>query len=270
MIKGAHPACNRLHHDSSDKVANMSKRRKIIVANWKMNGRLTSGLNLARDIAEKATAEKPLPYDVVLCPPATLIWPVSEALMGSPVLLGGQDCHMANHGAYTGDISAGMLADLGCRYVILGHSERRWGHGEKNEEIALKVAAAQLAGLISIVCVGETKEQRAAGSAETSIVQQLAASLPEKGQASQLIVAYEPVWAIGSGTTPEIDDIRQIHRLIRRTLGAAGEAVPVLYGGSVAPANAAEILSEVEVDGALVGGASLSSDGFWQICEKAR
>jgi triosephosphate isomerase (TIM) len=248
----------------------MSKRRKTIVANWKMNGRLTSGLNLARDIADHATSGKPLPFDVVLCPPATLIWPVAEAIMGSPVLLGGQDCHMANHGAYTGDVSAGMLADLGCRYVILGHSERRWGHGESSELVAKKVAAAQLAGLTSIVCIGETKEQRASGMVETSIVQQLVASLPEKGQASQLMVAYEPVWAIGSGATPELDDIRQIHQLIRRALGAAGEAVPVIYGGSVAPNNAEEILSEQEIDGVLVGGASLSSDGFWAIAEKSR
>ncbi|MDD5586723.1 MAG: triose-phosphate isomerase [Alphaproteobacteria bacterium] len=248
----------------------MAKRRKIIVGNWKMNGRLTSGLNLAKDIADKATAERPLTFDVVVCPPATLLWPISETVMGSPVMLGAQDCHTANHGAYTGDVSAGMLADLGCRYVILGHSERRTAHGESNELVAKKVAAAQLAGLTAILCIGETQEQRASGGAETAIVQQLAASLPEKGQSSQLIVAYEPIWAIGTGAVPEIDDIRQIHRLIRRTLGTVGEVVPVLYGGSVAPNNAGAILEEPEVDGALVGGASLNSDGFWAICEKCR
>jgi triosephosphate isomerase len=248
----------------------MHKRRKTIVANWKMNGRLTSGLNLARDVADMAVAQKPLSFDVVLCPPATLLWPIAEALMGTPVMLGGQDCHTANHGAYTGDISAGMLADLGCRYAILGHSERRRDHGESSELVAAKVAAAQLAGLTAIVCIGETQEQRASDSADAAIVQQLVASLPEKGQASQLIVAYEPVWAIGSGTIPEIDDICQTHRLIRRTLGAVGEAVPVIYGGSVTPGNAAEILAEQEIDGVLVGGASLSSDGFWAIAEKAR
>lgn len=248
----------------------MSKRRKTIVGNWKMNGRLTSGLNLARDVADKATAHRPLPFDVVICPPATLIWPIAEAVMGSPVLMGAQDCHTANHGAYTGDISAGMLADLGCRYVLVGHSERRRDHGESNELIAKKVAAAQLAGLTAILCIGETQEQRASGKAESSLVQQLAASLPEKGQASQLMVAYEPVWAIGSGETPTVDAIRQINKLIRRTLGAVGEAVPVLYGGSVSTANAAAILADPEVDGVLVGAASLSSDGFWAIAEKAK
>jgi len=242
----------------------------MVVANWKMNGRLTSGLNLATDIASLASQNKPLPFDVVLCPPFTLLWPVSEAIMGSPVMLGGQDCHTANHGAYTGDISAGMLSDLGCRYVILGHSERRIGHGETNELIARKVAAAQLAGLTAILCVGETQEQRASGNVETAIVQQLVASLPEKGQAAQLVVAYEPVWAIGSGMVPETDEIRQVHRLIRRTLGAVGEAVTVLYGGSVTSGNAAELMAEPEIDGALVGGASLNAEGFWSICEKCR
>ncbi len=208
-----------------------------------MNGRLTSGLSLAKDLAAKANGQKPLSFDVVLCPPFTLIWPVAETIMGSPVLLGGQDCHTANHGAYTGDISAGMLSDLGCRYVILGHSERRGGHTEPSELVAQKVAAAQLAGLMTIVCVGETLEQRAGGTTELEIVRQVTASLPEKCEASQLILAYEPVWAIGSGQVPEIDDIRQVHRLIRRTLGAVGEAVPVIYGGSVAPSNAAAILA---------------------------
>jgi triosephosphate isomerase (TIM) len=248
----------------------MSKRRKLIVGNWKMNGRLTSGLNLAKDVATYASQQKPLPFDVALCPPFTLLWPISETLMGSPVMLGSQDCHTANHGAYTGDVSAGMLADLGCRYVILGHSERRADHAESHELIAKKVAAAQLAGLTAILCIGETKEQRASGSMETTIVQQLVASLPEKGQAAQLVVAYEPVWAIGTGQVPEIDDIRQVHRLIRRTLGAVGEAITVLYGGSVSPGNAAALMAEPEIDGALVGGASLNAEGFWQICEKCR
>lgn len=248
----------------------MAKRRKLIVGNWKMNGRLTSGLNLAKDVADKAEAAKPLGYDIVLCPPATIIWPIGETLMGSPVLLGGQDCHPANHGAYTGDISAGMLADLGCRFVILGHSERRTAHGEPDALIAKKVAAAQLAGLTTILCVGETREQRTSGMTEKAIAQQLAESLPEKYHPSQLVVAYEPVWAIGSGETPTLDEIREVHKLIRRTIGAMGEAVQVLYGGSVVQANAAEILGEAEIDGVLVGSASLNSDGFWAIAEFAR
>lgn len=245
----------------------MAHRRKLIVGNWKMNGRLTSGLNLARDIADKAIAAKPLIFDLVICPPATLIWPVAETVMGTPVMLGGQDCHFANHGAYTGSISAGMLADLGCRYVILGHSERRQALNESNELIAKKVEAAQLAGLITILCVGETLEQKASGGTEKAIIQQLLASLPEKFRASQLVVAYEPVWAIGSGETPTLEDIRTVHKTIRKTLGATGEAVQVLYGGSVSPSNAADIINSSEVDGVLVGAASLNSDGFWAIAE---
>lgn len=235
-----------------------------------MNGRLTSGLNLAKEVAEKATESMPLEFDVVICPPATLLWPISEALMGSPVMLGAQDCHYANHGAYTGDISAGMLADLGCRYVILGHSERRAAYDEGGLLIAKKVAAAQLAGLVTIVCIGETLEQRATGTTEEAIVQQLTSSLPEKYHPAQLVIAYEPVWAIGSGEVPELDEIVSVHRLIRKTLGTTGEVVQILYGGSVAPNNAAEFLEQKEIDGVLVGGASLNSDGFWSIADKAR
>ncbi len=246
----------------------MADRRKLIVGNWKMNGRLTSGLNLTRDISEKAFAAKPLLFDLVICPPATLIWSVAESLMGSPVLVGGQDCHPANHGAYTGDISAGMLADLGCRYVILGHSERRSAHKESSEFVAKKVSAAQLAGLISIVCVGESLEERMNGSAEDAIVQQILASLPKKYHSDQLVIAYEPVWAIGSGEMPSVDEIRGIHKAIRRAIGTLGETVRILYGGSVTQKNAAEILGEPQIDGVLVGGASLNSDGFWAIAEK--
>jgi len=248
----------------------MAQRRKLIVGNWKMNGRLTSGLNLARDIADKAEAAKPLAFDLVLCPPATLLWPVAEVLMGTPVLLGAQNCHAANHGAFTGEISAGMLADLGCRYVILGHSERRSAYRESNEDIAHKVAAAQLAGLTTIVCVGESMEQKLSDNAVSSIVEQVTQSLPEKIHSSQIVIAYEPVWAIGSGETPNIDDIRTVHQAIRVALGQMGRVTPILYGGSVTAANAQDFLDEPEIDGVLVGSASLSSDGFWGIAEKLR
>ena len=248
----------------------MTKRRKLIVGNWKMNGRLTSGLTLVKDLTEKAANQKMLPFDMVVCPPTTLLWPVSESLMGSPILLGAQDCHKANHGAYTGDISAGMLADLGCRYVILGHSERRTGHSETSEMVAHKVEAAQLAGLVTIVCVGETQEQRAAGKTEVVIEEQVRKSLPGSFQASNLVIGYEPVWAIGSGEVPSVSDIERVHRVIRRTLGTVGESIRVIYGGSVAPNNAATILANPEIDGALVGSASLNSDGFWAIAEKAQ
>jgi len=245
----------------------MSKRRRLIVGNWKMNGRLTSGLVLARDIAEKAEAKKPLTYDIVLCPPATLIWSLREAIAGTPVHVGGQDCHYATHGPYTGDISAAQLADLGCRYVIVGHSERREAHKENNELIAKKVEEAQMAGLTAILCVGETAEQLAAGATSEIITNQVKESLPTNVRAAHLVVAYEPVWAIGSGQQPSIADIASVHKIIRKALGATGETVQVLYGGSVSPANAKNVLAEHEVDGVLVGAASLNADGFWAIGE---
>jgi triosephosphate isomerase len=269
MIRDYDPHGNRFKQ-TKYKVAIMARRRKLIIGNWKMNGRLTSGLNLARDIAERANATQPMVAEIVLCPPATLIWPLCDTLLGTPVLVGGQDCHYANHGAYTGDISAGMLADLGARFVILGHSERRAAYGEKGELIAKKLAAAQLAGLTTIICVGETLEQKASGQTDTAVIQQLSEALPSKFHPSQLVIAYEPVWAIGSGEVPAIEDIEAVHRLIRRSLGATGEIVPVIYGGSVTAGNAEELFSCPEVDGALVGGASLNSDGFWTIAEKMR
>ena len=209
----------------------MARRRRLAVGNWKMYGRLTSGLTLARELAEKAAQHQSLDFDMVLCPPATLIWPVAEALMGTHILVGGQDCHTATHGAYTGDVSAAMLADLGCRYVIVGHSERRRDHGETDALVAQKVIAAQLAGLTAILCVGETAEQRMAGKAAEAVEKQLRASIPEKCKISQLVVAYEPVWAIGSGQQPAPEEIRTAHKLIRKALGTAGEAAQVIYGG---------------------------------------
>jgi len=246
----------------------MSKRRRLVVANWKMYGRLTSGLVLARDVAEKAEAARPLNFDVVLCPPSTLTWAVSETLQGTHVMLGAQDCHTATHGAYTGDISAAMLVDLGCRYIILGHSERRRGHGETNSLVSEKVEAAQMAGLTTIVCVGETAEQLAAGETETIIESQLRESLPKNVKTANLVIAYEPVWAIGTGQQPTAEDVITVHKLIRKILGEIGETVRVLYGGSVSPSNAASILVQDEVDGVLVGSASLSAEGFWAIAEK--
>jgi triosephosphate isomerase (TIM) len=248
----------------------MTKRRRLIVGNWKMYGRLTSGLMLARELAEKALAAKPLDFDMVLCPPAPLVWPVAEAVMGTPVMMGGQDCHPATHGAYTGDVSAAMFADLGCRYVIAGHSERRNGHGETDELVARKVGAIQLAGLTAILCIGETAGDRAAGITGEAIEKQLRASMPEKCRMADLVIAYEPVWAIGSGQQPSPEEISDVHRVIRGVLGPASEAVQVLYGGSVTPHNAGPILDEEEVDGVLVGSASISAEAFWAIAEKCR
>ncbi len=248
----------------------MSKRRRMAVGNWKMYGRLTSGMVLARDLVEKAEANKPLDFDIVICPPATLVWPISEAVLGSPISLGAQDCHTATHGAYTGDLGAAMFADLGCRYVILGHSERRNGHGETNELIAAKVAAAQLSGLTAILCVGETAEQLASGETAEIIEKQLKESIPDKCRMSSLVIAYEPVWAIGSGQQPSPTDIVAVNKIIRKALGPAGDTVQVLYGGSVTPVNAGLILDEMDIDGVLVGSASLNADGFWAIAEKCR
>jgi len=246
----------------------MSKRRRLVVANWKMYGRLTSGLVLARDIAKFAETARPLNFDLVLCPPATLTWAVGESLQGSQIMLGAQDCHTATHGAYTGDLSAAMFVDLGCRYIILGHSERRRGHGESNELIAKKVEAAQIAGLTTIVCVGETAEELASGSTAEIIEKQLRESLPTRVKTANLAIAYEPVWAIGTGQQPSSEDVLTVHKLIRKVLGEVGETVRVLYGGSVTPSNVEGILREAEVDGVLVGSASLNADGFWAIAEK--
>jgi triosephosphate isomerase len=236
-----------------------------------MYGRLTSGVALAQDVAAKAEANKPLDFDVVICPPTTIIWPIIEAIMGSPIALGGQDCHTATHGAFTGDISAAMLSDIGCRYVILGHSERRSIHGETNELVAIKAEAAQTAGLTTIVCVGETAEQLQAGGTSAGIVEkQLRESLPEKCKKTQLVIAYEPVWAIGTGQQPSPKEIAAVNKVIRGVLDHAGDAIQILYGGSVTPVNVGPIFDEIEVDGVLVGSASLNSDGFWAIAEKAR
>jgi triosephosphate isomerase (TIM) len=248
----------------------MAHRRKTVIANWKMHGRITSGVQLATDLVQKATAHRPEGYDVVVCPPFTLLWPVAEVLAGSHIKIGAQDCHPANHGAFTGDISAGMLVDIGCSHVIIGHSERRNGHNESGHLIAEKIAAAQQAGLVAILCVGENKATREAGQAVDVVTKQLKESLPARYQTANLIVAYEPVWAIGSGITPAAGEIEEMHKAIRKALGATGEVAQVIYGGSITPQAAGEILALPQVDGALVGGASLNADGFWAISEKCR
>ncbi|MFN3522944.1 MAG: triose-phosphate isomerase [Phenylobacterium sp.] len=234
----------------------------LIAGNWKMNG-LAAALSEAKVVAAGAGESR---ARVALCPPATLIERMSAALAGSPVLVGGQDCHAEASGAFTGDISAEMLADAGARLVIVGHSERRAGHGEDDAAVAAKARAALRGGLEPIVCVGETLEERKAGKALTVVTGQVKGSLPPEMAGSAFAVAYEPVWAIGSGLTPSIAEIEEVHRAIRETLvamfGDHGAAQPILYGGSVKPANAAEILAAAEVGGALVGGASLKAADF--------
>ncbi|MDE2229643.1 MAG: triose-phosphate isomerase [Alphaproteobacteria bacterium] len=241
--------------------------RKLVAGNWKMNGLRVEGAALARDIAARAKAAPPV-AEIVLCPPATLLVPVGEAIAGSGVALGAQDCHPEGKGAHTGDISAPMLKDAGCSYVIVGHSERRQDHNEGDAVVRAKAAAAVAAGLCAIVCVGETAAERDSGRTEAVVVRQLRGSLPPKLTAGQLVVAYEPVWAIGSGKTPTPHDVAAVHGRIRdalRELAAESAAVRILYGGSVKPANARALLSIADVDGALVGGASLVVADFWAI-----
>ncbi len=240
----------------------MADRKGLVAGNWKMNGRRTDGIALARAIAERA--KEPHACDLLVCPPATLLVPVGEMLGGSGVALGGQDCHTAASGAFTGCISAEMLKDAGCSHAIVGHSERRHTCGESDADVRAKTLAAWRAGLVAIVCVGETRAEREAGIAIAVVSNQIAGSVPDGAAADKLVVAYEPVWAIGTGLTPTIADITEMHAAIRSLIPSGTR---ILYGGSVNPKNAAEILALSEVDGALVGGASLKAEDFWAVAQ---
>jgi triosephosphate isomerase (TIM) len=239
-------------------------RRPLVAGNWKMNGLLASAVELQK-IA--AGAEKLANVDVMVCPPATLLAAFAAAARGSRVAIGAQDCHARPAGAYTGDISAEMLKDAGAQAVIVGHSERRHYHGETDAMVRDKVLAARRAGLVAIVCVGETQAERDAGHARAVVRTQLDGSLPDG--AADFTIAYEPVWAIGSGVTPTARDVADMHGFIRQMLsaryGEAAQQTRILYGGSVKPSNAAELLAVDNVDGALVGGASLKADEFLPI-----
>ena len=242
--------------------------RPLIAGNWKMNGLRADGLALVRALAARHGAASPA-CDVLICPPAPLLHPVREALGGGAIALGAQDCHPRPDGAHTGDVAAPMLADAGCSYVIVGHSERRADHGEDDALVRDKAAAAQQAGLCAIICIGESLEEREAGRAMEVVSAQLTGSLPEGAGAGNTVIAYEPVWAIGTGRTPQAAEVAEIHARIRDRLGAKGAdaaAFRILYGGSVKPGNAAELLALADVNGALVGGASLNVDDFWTIC----
>jgi triosephosphate isomerase len=250
----------------------ISASRPLIVGNWKMNG-LSAALGEAQAVARSLDGEAAA-ADVVVCPPATLIAAMAAAVEGSAVAIGGQDCHPQPAGAFTGEISAEMLLDAGAALVILGHSERRHYNGEDNALVAAKTKAALRAGLIPIVCIGENRTQRQAGQALATIEAQLAASAPDALAQSPFAIAYEPCWAIGTGVTPTLDEIAQVHAAIRRRLAArfgeaAGRAAPILYGGSVNGANARQILGVAEVGGALVGGASLLAADFLEIVRAA-
>jgi triosephosphate isomerase (TIM) len=247
----------------------MTTGRRLVVANWKMNGLQASSAELEKIIAGARTLAM---VDIVVCPPATLIVSFAAAARDTPVAIGGQDCHAEAAGAYTGDISAEMLRDAGATAVIVGHSERRRYHGETDAVVRAKALAARRAGLLAIICIGETRAQRDAGQTRAVLRAQLDGSLPDD-DAEGVVVAYEPVWAIGTGLTPTQDDVREMHTFIRGRIRArlssrfaeTGRDMRILYGGSVKRSNAKQLLTVENVDGALVGGASLDAGQFLAI-----
>lgn len=251
-----------------------STRRPLIAGNWKMNGSKTDSLPLALGLSAKMKAAGNPPFEMLVCPPATHLAMVGEAIHGSGIALGGQDCHFNEKGAHTGDVSASMLADIGCSHVIVGHSERRTDHGETDDLVQTKTGAAHGAGLTAVICVGETEAQRDAGDTMAVVAAQVAGSLPSAATAENTVVAYEPVWAIGTGRTPTVEEVQDVHAFIRGEIakitgGEIAAAIRLLYGGSMKPDNAAGLLALPDVDGGLIGGASLASEDFWAIAECA-
>lgn len=245
----------------------MTERPKIAAGNWKMNG---VGADLAE--IESLAASHPAPgCTVVICPPATLLSRMATKTAGVEISVGGQDCHSAAKGAHTGDIAVGMLREAGARYVILGHSERRTDHGETSAAVRAKAEAALSEGLTPIICIGETLAQREAGETLPLMSEQLTGSIPEGADGAGIVIAYEPVWAIGTGKVASVGQIAEVHDHIRahltQQLGDSAALTPILYGGSVKPGNAAEIFATSNVDGALVGGASLKASDFGAIID---
>ena len=242
-----------------------TRPRPLVAGNWKMNG-LKASLSEIIALRDAVAAGGFGHAEAAVCPPATLIAACAEVAKGSALAIGGQDCHAKENGAFTGDISAEMLRDAGASAVIVGHSERRQYHAETDADVSAKAQAAWRAGLMAIVCVGETRDERVSGKALDVVGTQLAGSLPDGCTTANLVVAYEPVWAIGTGLTPTAQDVAEMHNFIRQQLvarfPAAGEGVRILYGGSVKPANAKELMGVPNVDGALVGGASLKAEDF--------
>ena len=243
--------------------------RPLVAGNWKMNG-LKADLAIAAEVAKGYDAALKQGVDLAICPPSTLLFTASAALIGTRIATGGQDCSIQPAGAFTGEISAAMLADAGADFCIVGHSERRTLHGESNATVRAKAEAARKALLVPIVCVGETREEREAGKALAVVRKQLKGSVPEGLDAGSLVIAYEPVWAIGTGLTPTAADVAEMHASIRADLArivgkVAAAGVRLLYGGSVKPSNAAELMNVANVDGALVGGASLKAEEFLAI-----
>lgn len=250
-------------------------RKKLIAGNWKMNGQLADSTNLAKEIVTgfKAWGKKP-ECEFLVCPPFTMLTTVRKALRGAKVALGAQDCHWEAKGAHTGDVSPSMLTDVGCSFVIVGHSERRADHGESNEIVCKKAAAARMAGLKSVICIGETLAQYESGKTLEVCTNQIMGSVPDEATASDTVIAYEPVWAIGTGKTPTAEEVEATHAVIRKVLSkklgrAQANKMRILYGGSVKPSNAKELLNLPDVDGALIGGASLKAEDFLAIAKNA-
>jgi len=243
--------------------------RPLIAGNWKMNGTKTMAIDLAQNLVARSKAAPSVPR-IALCPPAALLETVSRAVSGSPIVVGAQDCHPKDKGAHTGDTSAWLLKDVGCTYVIVGHSERRADHAETDAIVKSKAEAALAAGLTPIICVGETQSQRDAGKANDVVRGQMLGSLPSTATATNVVIAYEPVWAIGTGRTATPNDVQDMHAVVRETFAkdrTDGADLTILYGGSVKGSNAKSLMSVPGVNGALVGGASLDAADFWAIIQ---
>jgi len=251
----------------------VSDIKPLVAGNWKMNG-LQSAIGELNAMADGYGPELTAKVDLAICPPATLVHACSKAAAGTGITIGGQDCHAEETGAHTGDVSAEMMKDAGAGLIIVGHSERRADHGETSDAVWKKATAVHRAGLVAVVCVGETEAERDAGETLSIVSRQLAGSLPQGASATNTIVAYEPVWAIGTGRTPTEDDVAQVHAMIRKNLaerfGGQGSAMRILYGGSVKPGNAAALMAVANVNGALVGGASLKASDFLGIAAAYR
>lgn len=249
-----------------------SERRRLMAANWKMNGLKKSNTELFKILED--SIHLPRDVDIVICPPATLITTFSGLVRGSRLKIGAQDCHTEPHGAFTGEIAAEMMADAGATSVIVGHSERRVNHQETDSDVRAKTLAAWRAGLVAIVCIGENRAERDARETLQVVGRQINDSLPNGGRAENLVIAYEPIWSIGTGATPSTSDIGEVHTFIRGRLGerfgTAGQGIRLIYGGSVRPNNAKELLAAENVDGALVGGASLRAEEFLAIAGALR
>lgn len=243
--------------------------RPLVAGNWKMNG-TRENLDQIKAIADGVTGDMAAQLDALICPPATLLYVATALAEDSALKIGAQDCHREESGAYTGDISAEMIADCQASHVLVGHSERRTLHGESDETVHAKAEAAHRAGLVAVVCIGETESERKNGATLDVLRRQLAGSVPDGATARDTVIAYEPVWAIGTGLTPSVADVAEAHAFIRSEMeqrfAGEGAVMRLLYGGSVKPANAVELLSVSNVDGALIGGASLKADDFLAIC----